>query len=64
MVFPSRCFSSLLIGLALALAALPAAAEPSFPQLTGRVVDEAGLLSAAEKAQLKAVEAWRRQGRR
>jgi uncharacterized protein len=35
--------------------ALPApAAEPTFPQLTGRVVDEAGLLSGADKAQLEA----------
>ena len=34
--------------------ALPAlAAEPTFPQLTGRVVDEAGLLSGADKAQLE-----------
>jgi uncharacterized protein len=34
--------------------ALPAlSAEPTFPQLTGRVVDEAGLLSGADKAQLE-----------
>lgn len=54
MGLPSRCLGSVLIGLALALAVLPAAAEPTFPQLTGRVVDEAGILSAADQAQLDA----------
>jgi uncharacterized protein len=47
--------SKFLFGLALILWALPAlAAEPTFPQLTGRVVDGAGLLSAADLAQLDA----------
>ncbi len=52
MVRTRRC--KFLFGLALLLWALPAlAAEPTFPQLTGRVVDEAGLLSGADKAQLE-----------
>lgn len=34
------------------LAAAPAAAAPSFPPLTGRVVDDAGILSDGTKAQL------------
>jgi uncharacterized protein len=46
--------------MALGLALLPASAAPTFPALTGRVVDDANLLSAADKqeltAQLKALE--------
>jgi uncharacterized protein len=42
------------------LIALPAAAEPSFPKLTGRVSDAAGVLpaetAAALEARLKALE--------
>lgn len=34
------------------VSAVAAAAEPTFPELTGRVVDEAGLLEAAEEAAL------------
>ncbi|WP_374515314.1 YgcG family protein [Brevundimonas sp.] len=34
--------------------ALPAAAEPRFPELTGRVVDGAGLLSPAKEAEISA----------
>jgi uncharacterized protein len=34
------------------LAGLAAAAEPAFPPLTGRIVDEAGILSAADEQQL------------
>ena len=34
------------------LSAVAVAAEPAFPELTGRVVDEAGLLQAAEEAEL------------
>lgn len=41
-----------LVMLALLLAAGVAFAEPKFPQLTGRVVDEAGLLSGQEQAAL------------
>jgi uncharacterized protein len=41
---------------ALALVALvcPATAEPSFPALTGRIVDQAGLLDAAARSRLEA----------
>jgi uncharacterized protein len=47
--------SKFLFGLALILWALPAlAAEPTFPELTGRVVDDAGLLSGADQAALEA----------
>jgi uncharacterized protein len=47
--------SKFLFGLALILGALPAfAAEPSFPELTGRIVDKAGLLSAADIDELEA----------
>jgi uncharacterized protein len=46
--------------LAIALASAPAAAEPAFPELTGRVVDDANLLSYTDKvaitADLKALE--------
>jgi uncharacterized protein len=31
---------------------LPASAEPTFPPLTGRIVDEAGLLNAADRQEL------------
>jgi uncharacterized protein len=34
------------------LAAVPGWAEPKFPALTGRVVDDAGILSAADRAEL------------
>jgi uncharacterized protein len=44
----------------LGLALLPASAEPTFPALTGRVVDDAGLLSPEDRealtAELKALE--------
>lgn len=39
----------------LALLALPAQAAPSFPPLTGRVVDDAGILSDDAKAQLESI---------
>src|SRR5581483_1943260 len=46
--------------LAATLAALPAAAQPKFPPLSGRIVDEAGLLGAEDLAaiarDLKALE--------
>lgn len=55
MVRTPRCLSKFLFGLALTLWALPAlAAEPTFPALTGRVVDDAGLLSATDQAALEA----------
>jgi uncharacterized protein len=55
MVRTLRCLSGCLFGLTLVLCALPAlAADPSFPELTGRVVDDAGLLSGTDKAQLEA----------
>ncbi|HXQ16503.1 MAG TPA: YgcG family protein [Caulobacteraceae bacterium] len=44
----------MLIGLMLALFALPAIAAPTFPALTGRVVDNAHVLSAQTQADLTA----------
>jgi uncharacterized protein len=45
---------------AIVLAVMPALAAPTFPQLTGRIVDDANLLSAADRAaiesELKALE--------
>ncbi len=38
----------------LCLACAPVAAQPKFPQLTGRIVDEAGLLSQGVRAQIEA----------
>ncbi len=43
-----------LIAAALALVLSPAAAEPTFPELTGRVVDDAGLLSYPDKVAITA----------
>ena len=43
-----------LLGLFLAAIAVVRAAEPAFPPLTGRVVDEAGLLSERDEAELTA----------
>jgi uncharacterized protein len=43
---------SIFLGLAFALWLGPAAAEPTFPALTGRVVDDANLLGDADKATL------------
>ena len=55
-----RRFGGVLMAMALALASAPATAEPAFPELTGRVVDDADLLSYPEKiaitADLKALE--------
>ena len=55
-----RRFGGMLIATALALLMSPAAAEPVFPELTGRVVDDANLLTYPEKvavtADLKALE--------
>lgn len=49
---------AVMAGLVLALAwlmlALPGQAQPRFPELTGRVVDEANLLSPAREAELEA----------
>ena len=51
----STLWRSVLSGLALLAFIGPAAAvEPSYPQLTGRVVDDADLLSAADIAELDA----------
>jgi uncharacterized protein len=57
-----RCLGGLLLGLALLLWTGPAfPAEPVFPALSGRVVDEANLLESSERAELdsdlKALEA-------
>lgn len=43
-----------LLVLLLALAAAPASAEPDYPALTGRVVDQAGLLGAQSRTALEA----------
>ena len=43
-----------LLGLFLAAIAVVQAAEPAFPPLTGRVVDDAGLLGEQDKAELSA----------
>ena len=55
-----RRFGGVLLAIALALASAPAAGEPRFPELTGRVVDDADLLTYPEKvaitADLKALE--------
>ena len=44
--------SACLILVGVLLSAIAVAAEPTFPELTGRVVDEADLLQAAEEAEL------------
>jgi uncharacterized protein len=55
-----RRFGGMVLAMALALWLLPLAAAPVFPELTGRVVDDAGLLSYPEEvaitADLKALE--------
>jgi uncharacterized protein len=55
-----RRFGEVTLAVALALLVAPAAAEPTFPALTGRVVDDANLLSESDKrtltADLKALE--------
>jgi uncharacterized protein len=55
-----RRFGEVALAVALALLMAPAAAEPTFPALTGRVVDDANLLSESDKraltADLKALE--------
>ncbi len=60
MTFARRFLAAGLLAAALTFGVSPAAAEPTFPALTGRVVDEAGLLGADEKsaleAELKALE--------
>jgi uncharacterized protein len=48
-----RAGATLLIALAAILVVGAAFAEPRFPPLSGRVVDEAGLLSSADKAQIE-----------
>ena len=54
---PGRVHGSLIVGLALigllVLALSAAFAEPRFPQLTGRIVDEAGLLTRQDRAAIK-----------
>jgi len=55
-----RRFGGMVLAMALALWLSPAVAEPKFPELTGRVVDDAGLLTFPEEvaitADLKALE--------
>jgi uncharacterized protein len=52
-----RTFLTAALVLLLALAGTAHAAEPNFPALTGRVVDEAGVLSAATKSGLTQMSA-------
>ena len=48
--------AALLVALvALSALVVSAAAAPNYPELTGRVTDEAGLLSAADKADIERV---------
>ncbi len=47
------CFAALAVAAALLLA-LEAGAEPKFPELTGQIVDNAGLLSAEDRAAIEA----------
>ena len=55
MVMASRVYLSVSLIMLALFAALPArAADPQFPALTGRVVDEAGLLSPASKERITA----------
>ena len=49
----SRVGAALLVALALSVLGVSAAAAPNYPELTGRVTDEAGLLSAADKADIE-----------
>jgi uncharacterized protein len=53
-------FGGIMLAMALTLWLSPGAAEPIFPELTGRVVDDANLLSYPEEvaitADLKALE--------
>ena len=55
-----RCFGGVVLALALGLGLAPAVAQPAFPELTGRVVDDANLLTYPEEvaitANLKALE--------
>src|SRR6476660_4005665 len=49
-----RRFGRILFGFALLLSIWPAAAaEPDYPQLTGRIVDDADLLSANDRTELE-----------
>lgn len=51
---PTRRWAIVLLSaLCLFVLARPAFADPTFPELTGRVVDRANLLTAADKAQLE-----------
>jgi len=55
MASPPRRIGRILVGFALLLWIWPAAAaEPNYPQLTGRVVDDADLLSADDRTELEA----------
>jgi len=49
-----RRLGEVALAVALALLIAPAAAEPTFPALTGRVVDDANLLSESDKQDLAA----------
>src|SRR6516164_1030686 len=55
-----RRLVGILVSLTLMLGSAPASAEPTFPMLSGRVVDDANLLTPADKqtltADLKALE--------
>jgi uncharacterized protein len=51
--FRLRAGAAVVVALAAALVIQVAAAQPRFPALTGRIVDEAGLLTGADKAALE-----------
>lgn len=49
---PGKLLHALILGVAVMMSALPLMAAPTFPSLTGRVVDNANLLSEAQEAAL------------
>ena len=54
MVSTPRRLVGILFSLALVLGFAPASAEPTFPMLSGRVVDDANLMGPADKQRLTA----------
>jgi uncharacterized protein len=51
--FASLCRLAAVIAMAIAMLAHPALADPSYPELQGRITDEAGLLTAEEKTDIE-----------
>ena len=50
----SCSFAALLVGIALPLAGAATVAAPNFPALSGRVIDEAGIIADATEAEITA----------